>query len=76
MTDTHRDTIMRLMVRIRKGCQRLLEENLKDFHSKYIEADEIWTFVKKKEKKLNVIEKNDQRLGDQYYAFLHYSRRH
>jgi len=66
MTNTHRDTIMRLMIRIGKGCQRLLEENLKDFHSKYIEADEIWTFVKKKEKKLNPIEKANQKLGDQY----------
>jgi IS1 family transposase len=66
MTNTHRDTIIRLMVRIGKGCQRLLEENIKGFHSKHIEVDEIWTFVKKKEKKLNLVEKTSQQLGDQY----------
>lgn len=66
MTNTHRDTIMRLMVRIGKGCQRLLEDNLKNFHSNYIEADEIWTFVRKKEKKLNETEKKSQQFGDQY----------
>lgn len=66
MTDTHRDTIMRLLVRIGKGCQKLLDENLKGFHSKYLEADEIWTFVQKKERRLTPIEKDNPEIGDQY----------
>ena len=65
MTNTHRDTIMRLMVRIGNGCQRLLEENLKDFHSKHLQADELWTFVQKKEGRLQEHEKHTDK-GDQY----------
>jgi len=66
ITNTHRDTIMRLMVRIGKGCERLLEDNLNGFHSKYLQADEIWTFVKKKEGRLKRVEKYNSSIGDQY----------
>lgn len=66
MTGTHRDTIMRLMVRIGKGCERLLKDNLRGFHSKYLEADEIWTFVQKKERRLDLTEKYNPNIGDQY----------
>lgn len=66
MTNTHRDTIMRLMVRVGKGCQKLLDDNLKCFHSKFLEADEIWTFVQKKERRLTPIEKYNRDIGDQY----------
>ena len=66
MTNTHRDTIMRLMVRIGNGCQKLLNENLKGFHSKYLQADELWTFVQKKERKLKAEEKNNTDMGDQH----------
>jgi len=66
ITSTHRDTIMRLLVRIGKGCQTLLDENLKGFHSRYLEADEIWTFVQKKERKLTPLEKSKSDIGDQY----------
>lgn len=66
ITGTHRDTIMRLMVRIGKGCEKLLDENMKDFHSKYLQADEIWTFVKKKQKRLKKVEMRNKSIGDQY----------
>jgi len=49
MTGVHRDTIMRLLNRVGEGCQRLLDKNMRGFHSKHIEVDEIWTFVRKKE---------------------------
>lgn len=66
ITGVHRDTIMRLMVRIGKGCENLLNEHMKGFHSKYLQADEIWTFCKKKEKQLTSKERNNPKLGDQY----------
>jgi len=66
ITSTHRDTIMRLMVRIGEGCERLLEDNLNGFHSKYLQADEIWTFVKKKQRRLKKVEKRNQKIGSQY----------
>ncbi len=44
----------------------MLDENMRGFHSNYLEADEIWTFCGKKEKKLNKKEKKAAKLGDQY----------
>lgn len=49
MTGVHRDTIMRLMVRVGKGCQRLMDEKLRNLFCKHIELDEIWCFVGKKQ---------------------------
>ncbi len=66
MTNTHRDTIMRLLVRVGNGCQQLLDEHLKNFHSKYIQVDEIWTYVGKKERRLTDEEKRKYDIGDQY----------
>ena len=66
MTDTHRDTIMRLLVRAGNSCQDLLDENLKGFHSSLIQVDEIWTYVKKKAKRLTPEEQLNTDIGDQY----------
>ena len=49
MTDIHRDTIMRHLVRVGNHCQEIMDTHLQGFHSKYLQADEIWTFVAKAE---------------------------
>jgi len=66
MTGIHRDTIMRLLVRVGDKCQKIMDTQLKNFHCRRIQADEIWTFVKKKEKRLNNAEKIQGEYGDQY----------
>jgi len=66
MTEIHRDTIMRLLVRVGNKCQKIMDDRLCDFHCHRIQVDEIWTFVKKKEKRLTNKEKFDYTLGDQY----------
>lgn len=66
MTDVHRDTIMRLLVRVGDNCKRLMDKRLRGFHCKLIQVDEIWTFVKKKQKKLKGIEQTDHTIGEQY----------
>jgi len=50
MTGIHRDTIMRLVLRIGKGCQRLMDERLRGLTSRHIQLDEIWCFVGKKQR--------------------------
>jgi IS1 family transposase len=50
MTGIHRDTIMRLGVKVGKGCARLLDEKMRDLSCKYLQFDEIWGFVGKKQK--------------------------
>ncbi|MCZ6580156.1 MAG: IS1 family transposase [Nitrospirae bacterium] len=66
MTGIHRDTIMRLLVRVGNHCQEIMDTHLQGFHSKYLQADEIWTFVAKKEGRLSQEEKGNTSIGDQY----------
>jgi IS1 family transposase len=62
MTDIHRDTIMRLGVRVGEGCQRMMDEKMRGISSKSIQIDEIWGFIGKKQK--NVKETESSELGD------------
>jgi IS1 family transposase len=47
-------------------CQDVLDEQLRGFHARLIQADEIWTFVRKKQVQLTEDERLDPMLGDQY----------
>lgn len=48
VTGVHRDTIMRLGVRVGKECHRIHDAKMKNIDSARIEVDEIWGFVGKK----------------------------
>ena len=50
MTGIHRDTIMRLGVRVGQGCTALLDAKMRDLPCTRLEVDEIWGFIGKKEK--------------------------
>jgi IS1 family transposase len=50
MTGVHRDTIMRLGVRVGQACTRLMDGTMRDLPCTRLEMDEIWGFVGKKEK--------------------------
>lgn len=54
MTGVHRDTICRLGVRIGQGCAALLDAKMRDLTCRYLQLDEIWGFVGKKEKHLTI----------------------
>lgn len=65
MIGIHRDTIMRLMVRVGNGCADLLDTKLRNLTCKRVQVDEIWTFVFVKERRMNGIH-NHAEMGDQY----------
>ncbi len=65
MTHTHRDTIIRLMVSTGEHCVQLLDEKMQDLNCPQIQADEIWTFVHKKQQRIKSDE-SDEVIGDQY----------
>jgi transposase-like protein len=48
MIGVHRDTIMRLGVKVGQGCTALMDEKMCDLSCKLLEMDEIWGFVGKK----------------------------
>lgn len=54
MTGVHRDTIMRLGVRVGQGCTELMDGIMRDLSCNRLEMDEIWGFIGKKEKHVKV----------------------
>src|SRR6266852_4884757 len=50
ITGVHRDTIMRLGVRMGEGCQRIMDEKMQNLPCRLIQVDEIWGFVGMKQK--------------------------
>src|ERR1019366_3267038 len=50
MTGVHRDTIMRLGVKVGKGCTALMDAKMRNLDCHRLEMDEIWGYVGKKEK--------------------------
>src|SRR6266446_1689573 len=50
ITGVHRDTIMRLGVRIGEGCQRIMDSMMRNLPCRLIQVDEIWGFVGMKQK--------------------------
>jgi hypothetical protein len=57
MTGVHRDTIMRLGVKVGQGCTALMDETIRNLSCDRLEMDEIWGFVGKKDR--NVREGDD-----------------
>ena len=64
MTDTHRDTIMRLLVEVGTGCHALMDEKMRELSCRRIQVDEIWSYVGKKQAHMKP-EDNRLRVGDQ-----------
>jgi hypothetical protein len=65
MTNTHRDTIMRLMVEVGSGCAALANDQMRDLSCQRIQVDEIWSYVGKKQMHLQPGD-DRRRLGDQW----------
>jgi len=63
MTGVHRDTIMRLGVKIGQGCASILDAKMRDLPCDDLQLDEIWGFVGKKNKHLKPADDESQ-LGD------------
>src|SRR6266404_312665 len=62
MTGVHQDTICCLGVRIGKGCANVLDAKMRNLSCKFLQLDEIWGFIGKKEKHVSF--NDDPTLGD------------
>ncbi|MEW6386888.1 MAG: hypothetical protein AB1491_05160 [Thermodesulfobacteriota bacterium] len=65
ITGIHRDTIMRLMVRIGQGCANLMDSYMQNLKGENYQVDEIWCYVGKKQRHLKETD-NIEELGDQW----------
>jgi IS1 family transposase len=64
LTGVHRDTIMRLGVRIGQGCAALHDRLMRDLHVSRCELDEAWSYVAKKQRRVRP--EDGAGVGDQY----------
>ncbi|MGI8738400.1 MAG: IS1 family transposase [Gammaproteobacteria bacterium] len=52
MTGVHRDTIMRLLLRVGAGCEVIMDQTMRHLPCSNIQVDEIWAFIGKKQRHL------------------------
>lgn len=65
LTNVHRDTICRLLVKTGDACRDFLDARLRNMKLRHVQCDEIWTFVGKKQAMVRIGE-YDGHIGDQY----------
>lgn len=65
VTGVNRNTVMSLTKRLGAGARTFLDERLRGLKLRHIQADEIWTFVQKKQAMIMPGE-SDAKIGDQY----------
>jgi hypothetical protein len=64
LTNIHRDTIMRLGLRVGQGCAALHDEMMRFVQANRLDLDELWSYVSKKQRKVKQTDPAD--VGDQY----------
>ena len=63
ISDTHRDTVMRLAVEVGEGCKSLLDSEMRNLFCRRVQVDEIWAFVGKKRRQVTT-QDDSSRVGD------------
>jgi IS1 family transposase len=65
MTDTHRDTVMRLLVQVGEGSAKLMDDEMRDLTCQRVQVDEIWSYVQKKQRQVTP-DDDRTRVGDMW----------
>ena len=65
MTDTHRYTVMRLLVQVGEGSAKLMDEEMRELPCRRVQVDEIWAYVGKKQREITPTD-DRSRLGDMW----------
>ncbi len=66
MTGVHKTTVLRLIKDVGDWCARLMDQKMRNLPCGEIEADEVWCFVGKKQRRATPEERLGGELGDQY----------
>ncbi len=64
ITEVHHTTILKLLVIAGEKCERLMGDKIRNVPVRDVQADEIWSFIQKKEKRLRA--DDDASFGDCY----------
>jgi hypothetical protein len=52
ITGVHHGTILKLLVLAGEKCERIMAEKIRNVQVRDVEADEVWSFIGKKEKRV------------------------
>ena len=66
MTGVNKRTILRLLCEAGEKAKEIMDRELVNVKARFIQCDEIWAFVGKKQKQCTEEEKREGLLGDQY----------
>ncbi len=66
LTGVHRDTILRLVVKVGEHCEAIMLEQMRDLRCRRLQSDEIWTYVLKHQRRLSYEERHAPGMGDQW----------
>ena len=76
ITGVTRNAIMNVLTKVGNACHDYLDARMNNLDLEHVQADEIWTFVGKKDKNLTPKEKREKQLGSQYLfiGFDHHTK--
>ncbi|HLA96366.1 MAG TPA: IS1 family transposase [Pyrinomonadaceae bacterium] len=66
ITGVHRDTVLSLLETVGKKCLAIQENFVRNVKVKFVQADEIWSFVAMKDKAKHAKEIEDDKIGTAY----------
>src|SRR5690348_9365391 len=66
LTGLHKNTLLRLLLTIGAKCERLLDLRLTGLTPRYVQVDELWGWVGKKQRKYGPRTMKNPEHGDQY----------
>jgi transposase-like protein/IS1 family transposase len=69
ITGTDKKTILRLLVQVGEGCEKMLAETVKGVPVKDVQADELWTYIRCKQGTRERRKITDLDAGDAYCYF-------
>lgn len=64
ITDVHHTTILKLLVLAGEKCERIMAQRVRNVEVRDVEADEVWAFIGKKQKRVRP--EDDPSFGDAY----------
>lgn len=59
-------TVLRVLLRVGKNCQRLMDERMRNIRSRFVQVDEMYGFVQVRQKNLDPSRHNLDTMGEQY----------
>ena len=64
ITGLHKNTLLRLLLTVGLKCRFIFNERVQNVRTRFVQADELWTFVAKKQRRVSSVADNRKSAGD------------